>query len=652
MSGLISILSEIYIRFMVWLGAAPPPGYEYLVPAETGPREYTLKEGETLFSVARKFGIHYDRIARANAIDDPKTVQSGQTLVIPPDDWDPSSGPLAQLQPQPEPATEMEEFVPPVIFPEPTEEPLPATAEEPDRFFEAEEPEPIPEEPEWLRASEPPSEAEAVDEALSTGEGMVERERLERLVAAEPPPSTEALPSVAETSSEEASLARTQVELPVGEPAPEAAPETRPARVVPEEEMVFRYEVQRGDTMTSIARRYGVTIKELIEANDITDPSFIFPGQKIIIPGYMSPRPQPRVGPEPKSRVEPAAQPAVEIDASFPPIGPMEAVRGLYVSYFAVGHTELRRQIFELLDTTELNAVVIDAKGDYGWISYPTQVSLAHEIDAARPTAKDFDEVMAQLKARGVYTIARVVTFKDNLLARCYPELAIKIQGNGQMWQDQEQQSWCDPFLKPVWDYNVQVAVEAAQKGFDEIQFDYVRFPTASRSGAPQFSQEITRESRIAAITSFLSVIRGQLQPFGVKVAADTFGYTCWRRDDTLVGQDIERLGHYLDVLSPMLYPSTFGSGIPGYKFAVAHPYEVVYESARRAVERVNRFGCIVRPWIQDFPDYRFDRRVYGREEIQAQIRGCFDAGSAGFMVWNPNVRYSDGAYAPVVSHP
>jgi hypothetical protein len=96
-----------------------------------------------------------------------------------------------------------------------------------------------------------------------------------------------------------------------------------------------------------------------------------------------------------------------------------------------------------------------------------------------------------------------------------------------------------------------------------------------------------------------------------------------------------------------MLYPSTFGNGIPGYKFAIAHPYEIVYHSAARAVNRLKPLGCAVRPWIQDFPDYRFDKRTYGRAEIQAQIKGCFDAGSSGFMVWDPRVRYTEDAYAP-----
>jgi len=131
-------------------------------------------------------------------------------------------------------------------------------------------------------------------------------------------------------------------------------------------------------------------------------------------------------------------------------------------------------------------------------------------------------------------------------------------------------------------------------------------------------------------------------------LSAATFGYTCWRKDDTLIGQDIERMGPYLDVLSPMLYPSTFGSGIPGHKFAIAYPYEVVFESAKQAVERVSQLGCQVRPWIQDFQDYRFDQRIYGKDDIRAQIKGCFDAGGVGFMVWDPNGKFTTAAYARV----
>jgi LysM repeat protein len=416
----------------------------------------------------------------------------------------------------------------------------------------------------------------------------------------------------------------------------------------PPDEQYLVHTVTRGDTLSSIAKRYGVTLREIIEANDIEDPKHIREGQRLVIPGVLArPRPEPKPKPEP----HPSPPPVVDIDPNFPPQGPADAIRGLYVSYFAIGHAGLRQHVFDLLDSTEFNAVVIDAKGDHGWISYPTKISLAHEIGAARPTAKDFETVMAELKRRRVYTIARIVTFKDNPFSNSYPEYAVKSsRANGSsLWLDREELGWSDPFLRPVWDYNIQVAAEAAQLGFDEVQFDCVRFPNPSQAGAPLFSQEATKEARIAAIAGFLSAVCGQLKPFAVKIAADVFGYTCWRKDDTQIGQDIARMAEYLDVLSPMLYPSTFGSGIPGYKNAIAHPYEVVYESARRAVARLSHFNCTVRPWIQDFPDYRFDKRVYGQEEIQAQIKGCFDAGSSGFMVWDPRVKYTDGAYAPLL---
>jgi hypothetical protein len=404
------------------------------------------------------------------------------------------------------------------------------------------------------------------------------------------------------------------------------------------------YTITRGDTLNSIANRYGVNVHDLIEINQIEHPDQIRIGQQLRIPigGAAALRP------EPVAELKPSLPVFVAADPTFPLLGPAQAVRALYVSYFAIGHPETRQRIFDLLDTTELNTIVLDVKGDDGWITYPTQVPLAREIGADRPMVKEFQMVMEQFKTRGLYTIGRVVTFKDSLLAKNYPEYAVKMSGVAETSADREYLTWTDPFLKPIWDYNIQVAIEAAQMGFDEIQFSHLRFPTPSQAGTLEFSQEASKETRIAAIAGFLSIARGQLQPYNVRISADVLGYTCWRKDDTLIGQDIERMSQYLDVLCPMLYPSTFGSGIPGYKMAIAYPYEVVYESAQRAVSRVAPLGCEVRPWIQDFPDYRFDKRVYGRQEIQSQIKACFDAGCTGFMVWDHRVKYTDGAYAPV----
>lgn len=660
MSGLIGTLNALYIRFLVWLGAEPPPGHEHLLGVEAGPKEYILKAGDTLFSVARKFNVHYERLAAANGIDPGFALQPGQKLLIPPASWDPSSGPLARLEAPPSPP--------------PAEPAPPVVVEEPEPFVEAE---PISPPVAPVIPTEPPAE-EAETLAPVT---WLEAETGE--VAAPPvPPATAEEPPVEPEPSE---IFRYEVQqgdtlnaiarrygvsvtqlleandlesdrifvgqkliipsyIPQAVPAPVVEPAAAPPPPVPPGEF-FVYTITRGDTLNSIANRYGVTTRDLIEFNQIEHPDHIRVGQQLRIPTSVVP-----LATKPEAAVEfkPAPAAFVVVDPTFPPQGPAEATRALYVSYFAIGHPDTRQHVFDLLDSTELNAVVLDVKGDDGWVTYPTQVPLAQQVGADRPMVKEVQAVMEQFKARGVYTIARVVTFKDSLLAKNYPEYAVKLTGSAAAEADRELMNWVDPFLQPVWDYNIQLAVEAAGLGFDEIQFSHVRFPTPSPAGALQFSQEATKETRLAAITGFLSSARGQLQPSGVKVSADVLGYTCWRKDDSLIGQDIERMAPYLDILCPMLYPSTFGSGIPGYKVAIAYPYEVVYASAQRAVDRVKPLKCAVRPWIQDFPDYRFDKRVYGKTEIQAQIKGCFDAGSTGFMVWDHRVKYTDGAYAPM----
>jgi len=591
MSSIGHILKEWYIRFMVWLGAAPPPGYEYLHRSETTFQTYTVKPGDTLFSIARKFGVHYNVITAVNNLESPTDIQSGQTLTIPPADWEAESA-SDTIAPPPEveevSAAQPEAGLEPVVETE-TETESPAGIE------------PV--------VEPPPVETEAPAE-----------EEQEETIPVEP---------AADFGAE--------IPLPAEPPVDAGAPEE-----------AFRYTVQQGDTISAIARKYGLTLRDLIEANDIVNPKLIFPGQKLVIPGYLK-----SLEPEGPSLPTPVAniKTAVGVDPDFMPIGPPDSIRGLYMSYFAVGHQESRQRIMDFLETTELNTVVVDVKGDDGFIGYPTQLPLAHEVGAARPTVKDFEALMRMLRERQIYTIARIVTFKDTPLARRKPAYALKTShadGTTEIWRDNDQSGWVDPFLNPVWEYNIQIAVEAAQKGFNEILFDYVRFPTPSQVGIPYFSQEVSRETRVAAVTGFLSAARGQLMPFRSRVAANVFGYTCWRHDDTSIGQSIERIAQYVDVLCPMLYPSTFGSGIPGYKMAVAYPYEVVFESAKRAVDRLTQTGCVVRPWLQDFPDYRFDKRVYDRSEIQAQIKGCFDAGTQGFLMWNPHTRYTVGAYAPV----
>ncbi len=312
--------------------------------------------------------------------------------------------------------------------------------------------------------------------------------------------------------------------------------------------------------------------------------------------------------------------------------------KALYLSFFGIGSRALREPALKLVEQTELNAVVIDVKGDRGKISYKSSVPLASEIGAQNViTVKDIKMLMALLKGKGIYTIARIVAFKDNSLAYAKPHLAVKT-ASGQIWHDREGLGWVDPFRKEVWRYNIDIAMEAAQYGFDEIQFDYVRFPDAAGLG---FSMSNTQENRVKAIAGFLEEARKRLVTYNVFLAADIFGYVCWNLDDTKIGQRLEDLAPVLDYVSPMLYPSGFHLGIPGYRNPVAHPYEIVYLSLQRAGRRAGLSPVRFRPWLQAFRDYAFDRRRFTGAEIRSQINAAERFGSDGWMLWNPENVYS-----------
>jgi hypothetical protein len=324
------------------------------------------------------------------------------------------------------------------------------------------------------------------------------------------------------------------------------------------------------------------------------------------------------------------------------------AVKGAYLTYFGVGDRGIRGRVMELLARTELNAVVIDVKGDRGWIPYRTEVPLALAAGAQGPVIlRDIEGMLADLKSRGVYTVARIVVFKDNVLAHHRPEWAVIDTRTGRPWKDREQLAWVDPFREEVWEYNLAVAKEAIRKGFDEIQFDYVRFPTDGKLAAARYSKPNNRDTRLPTIAAFLARARRELGPLGAFVAADIFGYTAFNENDTDIGQRIEELAPHVDYLSPMVYPSGYHLGIPGYRNPVAHPYQVVFESVRLIRKRSSHATVVVRPWLQDFRDYAFDRRVFGPAEVRAQMRGAEDAGGIGWMLWNPRNDYTAAALRP-----
>ncbi len=353
----------------------------------------------------------------------------------------------------------------------------------------------------------------------------------------------------------------------------------------------------------------------------------------IKLPGYV------------KKVIPPPAEPTTEpIETVLEP----QVIKGVYLTYYGASDRRIRGRVLDLVERTELNAVVIDVKGDRGWILYPTEVPLAIAAGAQGPaTMREFDTLMTTLKARGIYTIARIVTFKDQILANYRPDLAVIDTRTGKPWVDRERLAWLDPFQEEAWDYNIALAREAVRRGFDEVQFDYVRFPTDGKLSAARYAKPNSRETRLPAIVGFLSRARRELGAMGAFVAADIFGYTAFNESDTDIGQRIEDLAPHLDYICPMVYPSGYHLGIPGYRNPVQHPYEVVRESVRLIRKRSTPSPGRIRPWLQDFRDYAFGRRIFGASEIQAQIRGADEGGATGWMLWNPRNTYTGGALRP-----
>jgi hypothetical protein len=318
-------------------------------------------------------------------------------------------------------------------------------------------------------------------------------------------------------------------------------------------------------------------------------------------------------------------------------------VEALYLTVYGAASKKLREAALEAIKLNHMNALVIDIKGDRGFIPFKVDIPLAEEIGAQKTILiKNMPALIASLKDKGLYLIARIVVFKDDPLAAAKPQWAVKMAGGG-VFRDRERLRWVDPFRREVWDYNIAIAKVAAQMGFDEVQFDYVRCP--DKKGVV-FSQPNHMDTRTAAITGFLEAAHQALAPYNVMVAADIFGYVCWNLDDTGIGQKIDAAVKAVDVVSPMLYPSGYHLGIPNYRNPVQHPYEIVYLSLKRAQERTGASPLKFRPWIQAFRDYAFHGGDFKEDRMRIQIQAVDQSGASGWMFWNPRNIYPTGKFA------
>jgi hypothetical protein len=314
-------------------------------------------------------------------------------------------------------------------------------------------------------------------------------------------------------------------------------------------------------------------------------------------------------------------------------------VKALYLTFWgASNNSKTLKNILKLIDETDANAVVVDVKNEYGSTQFWTGFKEANSYGAHKKrTNRDIKKFIRVLKKRGIYTIARIVTFKDELQASHNPDYAIKRDDdNRTIWRNHDNMAWVDPFDKRSHNYAISIAEEAAKVGYDEINFDYIRFP--AKKGL-LYSKKNTQKNRIKAIESFLDEAKRRLRKYGVFISVDTYGNICWAKDDNGIGQTVSSLAAHADYLAPMLYPSGFSSGSFYFKYPSEHPYEVVFRSVKTINDRIPSYR--VRPWLQYFKDYTRRRKPYERKEIQAQIKATEDIGTNGWMMWSPSSKYS-----------
>ena len=339
-------------------------------------------------------------------------------------------------------------------------------------------------------------------------------------------------------------------------------------------------------------------------------------------------------------------------------------VKGIYVTGPIAG-TEKMDELIALVEETELNTMVIDIKNDEGAVTYKMQSDMVLEIESGVRYIRDIDALVEKLHEKDIYLIARIVAFKDPYLAEKKPELSLKTK-SGEIFRDKNKEAWVNPYKKEVWDYLMEIGAQAAEAGFDEIQFDYIRFSTDANADDIDYGEEAGAKTKEEAITEFTEYAYETLHPLGVVVSADVFGTIMDNDGDReIVGQNYRDMAAHLDYICPMVYPSHYSNGVYNIEVPDKAPYDTVYQAMNISREKLEEADTEeepetesetgadeqiagVRVWIQDFTaTWLRDYLSYGAEEVRAQIQAVYDAGYEEWILWNARMNYTKEALLP-----
>ncbi|HOJ12040.1 MAG TPA: putative glycoside hydrolase [Clostridiales bacterium] len=333
-----------------------------------------------------------------------------------------------------------------------------------------------------------------------------------------------------------------------------------------------------------------------------------------------------------------------------PKIKKPNAVKALYLTGWTAGESARLNKFIALSQQSEINSLVVDIKDDDGLVGYETNIPAVKEINGW--TRKyNVDKVINTLHENDIYVIGRLVCFKDPVLSSKRADLAVK-HASGGLWKDNNSKTWLDPYNRDSWTYLIDIAKEALDKGFDEIQFDYIRFPNDGNKKAMVFNSGDIKKYEI--INEFLSFAKKELP--GAIISADVFGIICESPEDTEdIGQYLELVGKDIDSISPMAYPShyAFGQIVNNVKFAKPdlEPYAVVYNTllkAKNRISSVENYKSNIRPYLQGFtaPWLRSGNyQSYGAKQIREQIKAVYDAGFTEWIIWDPSNKYPADAF-------